>query len=83
MATVETLEERIAALEAEMRSVKAQINGTRYGVTGKTNPQLIAEMFGVFADEPMFDRMVRRMEEERERERREAEQEADAESGAE
>jgi predicted signal transduction protein with EAL and GGDEF domain len=75
MATVEALEERLAAVEAEVRRLRDQRENHRAGVIGRTNPELINEMFGIFADDPLFERMVQRMEAERERERREAEAE--------
>lgn len=75
MATA-TLEERVTELEREMAQVKARNNGARYGVTGKTNPQLIEKMFGIFANDPEAEEVARNVAEERERDREQARQES-------
>ena len=53
--------------------------GERYGVVGRTNPELLESMFGCFANDPAFERVVQFIENERAREREEAEREADLE----
>lgn len=75
-----TIEERLAEVEAQVAQLMRQTAPAvrRPGVTGKTNPQVIEELFGVFANDPHFDRVVQTIEENRARERREAEMEADA-----
>lgn len=69
-----TFEERIVALQAEVVRLKAEAaaKGERYGVIGRTNPKIIEEMFGVFANDPEAEAVQRFIEEEREREREEA-----------
>ena len=49
---------------------------TRLNVIGTTDPRLIEEMIGIFAESPNFDEVMRSIEAERERERHEAEREA-------
>ncbi len=49
------------------------LSAERYGVTGRTNPQLVDSLFGLFANVPAFDRVMRQIEEDRAREREEAE----------
>jgi hypothetical protein len=72
-----SVEERLSDLEAEVAELKAREGGRRYGVVGRSNPRLIRQMIGTFADSPLHANVVRHIEENRERERREAEREAD------
>lgn len=72
-----TIEERVRALEQEVAQLKDQFTGERPGVTGRTRPDFLEKYVGIFADSPMFEEMVRSVEEERERERREARGETD------
>ncbi len=72
----QSIEERVAALEADMRQVKSQTSTQRAGVWGTTQPERIDEMFGIFAADPLFDRMVERMRTQREIEQQAAETEA-------
>ena len=72
--TTTTVEERIAAIQADVARLKAQAEakGERYGVIGRTNPKVIAEMFGVFANDPDAEAVFKSIEDAREREREEA-----------
>ena len=74
-----TIEERLSALEQEVAQLKDQLYGERPGVTGRTRPDFLDKYTGTFANSPMFEEMVRSVEEERERERREARGEDDIE----
>lgn len=67
-----TTEERLASLEADVARLKAQLPSQRYGVTGRTNPQVMEEMFGVFKNNPQAESVLNAIEQEREKERREA-----------
>jgi hypothetical protein len=68
-----TIEERLAAVEAELARLTMRLEGQPEGIIGRTNLKLIEEMFGVFSDSPLFDSVMRTIEENRERERQEAE----------
>ena len=74
----ELLEPQTAAAPTAT-SPRETVMGERYGVVGRTNPELLESMFGCFADDPAFERVVKFMEDERAREREEAEREADVE----
>lgn len=78
MAT-ETVEERLAALEWEVAQLKTQVGGARPDSTGRTSPDFLEKYTGIFANDPLFEEMVRFTEEERERDRREARGETDGE----
>lgn len=67
-----TIEERVRALEQEVAQLKDQLYGERPGVTGRTRPDFLEKYTGMFAIDPLFEEMVRSVEEVRERERREA-----------
>lgn len=71
MATA-TIEERLAALEADMARLKAQAPAERYGVIGRTNPQAIEAMFGQSAGDALAEAVWQEILAEREREREEA-----------
>lgn len=60
----------MAALEVKVAALER--GSTRPGVTGRTNPQLLDELFGVFADNPHALQVLRDIEQDRERERTEA-----------
>jgi hypothetical protein len=70
--TTEAMEERILALEAEVARIKAQLRGERYGVIGRTNPQMIAAILSKEPPSEYADTVWRRIEAEREQERAEA-----------
>ena len=71
MATA-TIEERVTALEEKLAALSGQGANDRHGVTGRTNPQALEELFGVFAESPHALEVLAAVETERERERREA-----------
>jgi hypothetical protein len=77
-----TLEERVTALEKEMEKVKALRSRVRYGVTGRTNPQLIETLFGVFANDPEAEEVAHAIAAERERERAQSRQAREADDAA-
>ena len=64
------LEERVAALEKKLAAL-SEVSERRLGVTGRTNPEVLEEMFGVFADSPHAGAVLDTIAAERERERRE------------
>ena len=70
MATI--IEERIATLEAEVSRLRAQVEGQRRSVTGRTGPDFLKTMVGIHADSFAFEEVTRAIEAEREREREEA-----------
>lgn len=72
-----SFEQKVAALQAEVVRLKAEAaaKGERYGVTGRTNPQRLEEMFGIFANNPRAQSVLQSIEDEREREREEARRE--------
>ena len=51
-------------------------NATRSGVTGRTNPQLLEEMFGIFRDSPHAVEVLNAVEDEREQERQKSREKA-------
>ena len=57
------LEARVAALEG---------SNTHPGVTGRTNPQLLEELFGVFQNSPHAQQVLDGVEQERDQERQQA-----------
>jgi hypothetical protein len=70
-------EERFAALEAEVARLRAKVEGQhdkgqRPNVTGRTRPDFLDTMVGIFANSPAFEEVTRAIEAEREREREEA-----------
>ncbi len=72
MMPTETTEDRLQALEREVAQIKAQLSAPRPGVLGRTSPDFLDQYVGIFANDPLFEEMVRFTEEERERERRAA-----------
>lgn len=69
-----TWEEYLAEVQAKVVRLKAeaQVRGERYSVIGRTNPQRIDELFGVFANDPEAQAVEKVIEAEREKEREEA-----------
>ncbi|MBB6050827.1 hypothetical protein [Armatimonas rosea] len=65
-----SLEERVTALEKKLAAL-SEASERRLGVTGRTNPEVLEEMFGVFADSPHAREVLDTIAAERERERRE------------
>ena len=72
-----TIEERLAALEAEVAQIRAQLRRERPGVIGRTAPDFLDTMFGIHANSPNFKEVTASIEEEREKEREEARHAAD------
>ena len=62
-------EERLAAVEAEIAQIKSELRSSRPGVIGRTNPKLIAELWGHSANDPQAELVWRAIEAEREAER--------------
>ena len=77
-----TLEERMRALEREIAQIREKYKDQPPAVVGRTSPDFLEKYTGIFANDPVFDEMIRYIEEERERERREARGEDDAEDEA-
>jgi hypothetical protein len=74
MAAETILEERFAALEAEVARLRMKLEGQRPPVLERTSPDFLDTMIGIHADSPAFEEVTRRIQEEREREREEARQ---------
>jgi hypothetical protein len=77
---METLEARVRELERENSRLRFELAVKEGRVHGRTNPELIEQMAGIFAENEMFDRMIANMETERQRERDAAEREAEQEA---
>ena len=58
MAT-ETLESRVATLEAEVKRLKLQMAQETGAVSGKTAPDFLDRFSGIFANDPTFEEAVR------------------------
>lgn len=69
---VQTIEERLTALEAVVERLTSDVYGKRPGIVGRTHSDFLDTMVGIHADSPMFAQMSREIEAERERERAEA-----------
>ena len=67
-----SIEQRVDALEAELAEVKRQLRGGRRGVIGRTQPDFLDTTFGIHAKSVAFPEVMREIEAEREREREEA-----------
>ena len=72
MAAETVLEERFAALEAEVARLRMKLEAQPPRVSERTSPDFLDTMVGVHADSPAFEEVTRRIQEEREREREEA-----------
>ena len=71
--TLETvLEERFAALEAEVARLRLILEEQRPPVSERTRPDFLDTMIGIHANSPAFEEVTCRIQEEREREREEA-----------
>ena len=64
--------ERLDALEAALAEVKRQLQPSRPGVIGRTRPDFLDTMFGIHANSPAFAEVMREIEDIRAREREEA-----------
>lgn len=74
-----TIEERLSVLEQEVARLRTQVSGGRPPAANRTSPDFLEKYTGMFANDPLFEEMVRHVEEERERDRQQAIREADAE----
>lgn len=72
MAAETILEERFAALEAEVARLRLKLEAQPSRVPERTSPDFLDTMVGIHADSPAFEEVTRRIQEEREREREEA-----------
>ena len=72
MATETILEERFAALEAEVERLRLKLEGQDSRISERTKPDFLDTMIGIHADSPAFEEVTRQIQEEREREREEA-----------
>lgn len=72
MAVETALEERFAALEAEVARLRMKLEGQPPCVSERTSPDFLDTMIGIHADSSAFEEVTRRIQEEREREREEA-----------
>ncbi len=66
------MEERLAALEAEVTRLRIRVAGLPPDTRGRTSPDFLDTMVGIFADDPIFEEVNREVEAVRERERVEA-----------
>lgn len=78
-----TLEQRREALEREIAQIREQYKDQPRAVIGQTSPDFLKKYTGMFADDPMFESVMRSIEERREQERLEAESEANEAEAAE
>ena len=65
-------EERFAALEAEVARLRERVEGQPFDLRGRTSPDFLDTMIGIFADDPVFEEVTQGVEADRERERAEA-----------
>lgn len=72
MAIETILEERFAALEAEVARLRMKLEEARPPVSKRTSPDFLDTMIGIHANSPAFEEVARRIQEEREREREES-----------
>jgi hypothetical protein len=63
-----TLHERRDALEQEIARIQEKNKGRRPPAANRTSPDFLEKYTGMFADDPMFDAVMRDIEERRERE---------------
>jgi 7,8-dihydro-6-hydroxymethylpterin-pyrophosphokinase len=70
MATV--MEERFAALEAEVARLRNRVEEQYSDVPRRTSPDFLNSMIGIHANSSAFEEVTRQIEQEREREREEA-----------
>lgn len=66
------LEDRFAALEAEVERLRNKLEGQRPNEPGQTSADFLETMVGIHADSPAFEEMTRQIEQEREQEREQA-----------
>lgn len=78
MATNETLQERVAALENEVSRLRWELAHSKGRVSGRTAPDFLEQFAGIFANDPAFEEFTQYMEERAQTERAEAERLAEA-----
>ena len=66
---MQTMEERLAALEQEMAAVKQQLNRERAGVIGRTRPDFLQNYTRRSANSTLFDEVAQAVQAERDKER--------------
>ena len=71
MATETVLEERFAALEAEVARLRKKLEEPSFRTSERTSPDFLDTMIGIHADSPAFEEVTRQIQEAREREREE------------
>lgn len=59
MTETETLTERIALLEEQVRQIQSRLPPETGAVSGRTAPDFLARFSGIFANDPTFDEAVR------------------------
>jgi len=59
MNATQELEDRLSALEDEVRRLRMQVSGEQGAVSGRTAPDFLERFVGIFADDPTFDEAVR------------------------
>lgn len=68
-----TTEERLAALETQVAEMRLKLDAPqRPGVIGRTRPDFLERFFGMYANNPEAQEVLRAINEEREHEREEA-----------
>lgn len=68
MAAETILEERFAALEAEVARLRIKLEEQLPRVSVRTSPDFLDTMIGIYAESPAFEEVTRRIEQERQRE---------------
>ena len=59
MSAAQTLEDRVALLEAEVRHLRMELKREQGIVSGRTSPDFLEEFTGIFANDPTFPEFVR------------------------
>ncbi len=59
MNATQDLEERLSALEEEVRRLRMQVSRERGAISDRTAPDFLERFAGIFADDPTFDEAVR------------------------
>ena len=78
-----TLQERRASLAQDIADIQEQYKNQLPAAIGRTSPDFLEKYTGMFAGDPLFEKMLHGIEERRERERQEAMREADEAEAAE
>ncbi len=59
MDTTQNVEDRLSALEKEVRQLRLQVAQEQGAASGRTAPDFLDRFAGIFADDPTFDASVR------------------------